>query len=220
MPLLRASPARMYRCVTGTRKRRRPRSASRVPFHIDSQPTRMRIARLQFRTSRTVANHHLVGVALQIQESLEVLLDGDPTDVKEFGSIPWGRAVTARSEQHGVHTAPPHDKVPQTPALQFAFVRLGRNQSGRGGAVEPAQEGIPKRRRQSGARRHVFGELRVKRCGERNRTAREVDARGNPERTFGGDVNRVGTFLPISGGRCAMRPERSGSRGSPATRRF
>ena len=147
---------------------------------------------LQRRACGPIAHDELRAGQVQAQEVLDALLHRDPSDVQPDRPRQVEKRLVARPEQPHVHAPAPHREVAEAVRLELPSNGRRGDEGPAGRAVEPAQEGVARRERHRKARSKVFRELGVIGRGELRGVLQAPPTRRHAERSFGGDVDRVG----------------------------
>ncbi|ABA51161.1 hypothetical protein BURPS1710b_1413 [Burkholderia pseudomallei 1710b] len=152
---------------------------------------RLRIARFELGERGALARDPFRAGQVELQERLDVLLDRDAADIQEDRPRGVEHLRFDRPEDVEIDAARPQHDVVEAEALEVVLDDGRRRHHGERRAVEPPQEAIGRRERHAEARLHVFRKARVVRGRERQLARARVAARGEPERAFGRDVQRV-----------------------------
>ena len=103
-----------------------------------------------------------------------------------------------------IDAARPQHHVVEAERFEVGFDRRGGRHHRAGRAVKPAQKAVGPGERNAGAGLDVFGKAGVIGGGERQIVVHRIAARGQTQRPFGGDVQRVrGIFAGCVAGRVA-----------------
>ena len=150
-------------------------------------------ALFELRLLRPGANDDFGAGQVKREESFEVLFDGDPADRHEDRAREAWIDGAARVEQIDVDPAGPHAQIGK-PALTKLGPQRGRGHHGhRRSGVEPTQDGVDRRLRNRQSGRNVFRKARRIAGRERQSVAAAIGAYGKADRSFGGDMDGVGS---------------------------
>ena len=156
-------PAREHEHVPGGDVARQ-RLATQLPGEGD-----VGVAYTEFRQVRPVADDDLAAVEAQIEERLDVLLDGDPADEQRDRPRQREGLLAARPEEGRIDAAPPARESGEAARRKALGDGLGGDERACGSPVEATQPGIGDGQRDRHAGAHVLGKLRVE--GRRERPA-------------------------------------------------
>ncbi|MDT4848520.1 hypothetical protein FQZ97_826130 [compost metagenome] len=148
----------------------------------------------QARLVRPGADDHLAAGQVERQEGIQVLFPRDPPDAQEdrTGQAVEYRAGRARLELAGIDAPRPDLQVRQAAPHQDVAHRGRRHQHALRRPVEPAQVAPGQGRRNAHARLQIVGKHRVERGGEAPAPRQRHAARGQAQRAFGSDMQRIG----------------------------
>jgi hypothetical protein len=142
----------------------------------------------QPRPLRPVADDDLAALPRHPQEGLDVLLDGNPSNISGERALQVQKVLRGGFEQIGVDPPPPGGKVLKPAGRQFLAHRDGAHHATCRGPMETIQHPIRKAHRDREARPQVLGELGVVGRREAQPQLQAMAAGAESERTLGGDM--------------------------------
>ena len=151
-----------------------------------------RIARAQVDLRGPATHDELAARNVEREKVLDALFHGNPPEVEPDRSRQIEIALRLRTKQSGVHATAPVCEIAETALLQLPHHRWRRDEGARPRAMQPAQVRVGQRERNRRPSPHVLGKLRVIRSRERPSAPPAPAAGREPERTLGGDVDRLG----------------------------
>ncbi len=168
---------------------------------------RVRVAPLEVRPRRAVADHVLGTRQVQAEVIIQRFLHRHPADIHPDRPRIGQVAGIARPEQLRVDATRPAPQVGKPVLLQIARL-IGRRHHRVGSApVEPAEKGVAQRERHRCTLAYVLRELRVVRRGVALIVAHAVAARSESQRAFSSDVNTIGReFVELPADRAVRAP--------------
>ncbi len=142
---------------------------------------------------RAAADHHLGTRQIEIEESLEILVDGDAADIEEDRARQsFEGGLGARFEHRLIDAVRPEFQALEVPVLQFGEdIGAGHQHPGRRG-VEMTHAGIGDEQRHARALLQIFGKFRMVGGREGKLVPKAPAARRPAERALGGQMDGVG----------------------------